>query len=381
MLLGKVLGQGLKFLSIGLVLTACGLPRSGPTENEILASSVENGGDVHIIDVTSEIASTTRRNHSLGFSPAFLSAGSISVDTIYPGDAVSITVWENVSDGVFATQGLKVTSLEAIVVDQLGNIFVPYAGTIKASGRTPDDLRRTITDLLSTQTPDPQVEVRRIEGEGATVSILGGVTGQGVFPIQISTRRLTGMIAAAGGVSLDPSVVKITVRRRENISSIWMQDLFDNPSNNIALQGGDRIFIEQDERSFISLGATGQTKIPFESENPSAIEALALIGGLQGNVSNPRGVFIFRVESAAMSNRILGRDDIKTPQKFVYVIDLTQESEMFTAREFQIQDEDTIYVTEAPYVAWQRVIGSVIGGLNAFSSIDTAVDTAGNIFE
>ena len=380
MMQSRKIADFLLILVIGVALSACGLPRSGPTEKEILASSTENGGDVHIVDVTSEVARAARRNQTLGFGAAFLSAGAISVDTIYPGDVLSITIWENISDGVFATAGQKVTPLEAIRVDQMGNIYVPYAGTIRASGRTPADLRETISNLLAAQTPDPQVEVRRISGEGATVSILGGVTGQGVFPIEISTRRLTGMIAAAGGISLDPSVVKITIRRRENLGSIWMQDLFDNPSNDIALHGGDRIFIEQDERYFISLGATGQSKVNFETKNPSAIEALALIGGLNANTSNPRGIFVFRVESAETANRILGRDDITTPQKFAYLIDLTQDAELFTAREFEIESEDTIYVTEAPYVAWQKILGSIVGSLNTFSSIDNAVTTAGEIF-
>ena len=381
MIRSRKIADFLLILLMGSVLSACGLPRSGPTEKEIMASSVENGGDVHIIDVTSEIARAARRDQTLGFGPAFLSAGAISVDTIYPGDILSITIWENVSEGVFATAGQKVTPLSEMRVDQLGNIYVPYAGTIRAAGRTPADLRETISNLLAAQTPDPQVEVRRLSGEGATVSILGGVTGQGVFPIEISTRRLTGMIAAAGGISLDPSVVKITIRRREHLGSIWMQDLFDNPANDIALHGGDRIFIEQDERYFISLGATGQSKVNFETKNPSAIEALALIGGLNSNTSNPRGIFVFRVESAEMANRILGRDDITTPQKFAYVIDLTQDSELFTAREFEIESEDTIYVTEAPYVAWQRILGSIVGSLNTFSSIDNAVTTAGEILE
>ena len=380
MMQSRKIADFLLILVIGVALSACGLPRSGPTEKEILASSTENGGDVHIVDVTSEVARAARRNQTLGFGAAFLSAGAISVDTIYPGDVLSITIWENISDGVFATAGQKVTPLEAIRVDQMGNIYVPYAGTIRASGRTPADLRETISNLLAAQTPDPQVEVRRISGEGATVSILGGVTGQGVFPIEISTRRLTGMIAAAGGISLDPSVVKITIRRRENLGSIWMQDLFDNSSNDIALHGGDRIFIEQDERYFISLGATGQSKVNFETKNPSAIEALALIGGLNANTSNPRGIFVFRVESAETANRILGRDDITTPQKFAYLIDLTQDAELFTAREFEIESEDTIYVTEAPYVAWQKILGSIVGSLNTFSSIDNAVTTAGEIF-
>lgn len=369
------------FIALSIVASCGIISRSGPTERQIRAGSVENGGDVHIIDVTDQIVDLTIRDQSLGFSTTFLNAGAPSVDTIHSGDLLEITIWENVDNGVFATLGQRVTVLPSMQVDQLGNVFVPYAGTIRVNGRTPDDLRQEITDQLALQTPDPQVEVRRQAGNGATVSILGGVTGQGVFPITAVNRRLTGMIANAGGITLDPSVVKITIRRGSHLGQIWLQDLFDNPGNDIPLHSGDRIFIEKDERYFVSLGETGQRRVSFETSNPSAIEALALVGGLRSGTSNPSGIFIFRVEPPEIANRVLGRMDITEPQRFVYVIDLTTETTMFTPQNFQILDEDTIYVTEAPYVAFRKVLGTVLGSLNAFASLDNAVDSVANTFD
>lgn len=254
---------GVLFILVGF-LASCGIARVGPTEKEIRAGAVENGGDIYIIDVTDEIARLTLRDQSLGFSTNFLNAGAVSTDTIHPGDLLAVTIWENVDSGVFATLGQRVTALPPVRVDQLGNIFIPYAGTIRASGRTPDDLRQRITEQLASQTPDPQVEVRREAGDGATVSILGGVTGQGVFPITASSRRLTGMIATAGGISLDPAVVKVTIRRGQHLGEIWLQDLYDNSGNDIPLRSNDRIFIEKDERYFVALGATGQRRFGYK---------------------------------------------------------------------------------------------------------------------
>jgi polysaccharide export outer membrane protein len=39
------------------------------------------------------------------------------------------------------------------------------------------------------------------------------------------------------------------------------------------------------------------------------------------------------------------------------VLNLTEPSGLFSAREFIIRDEDTVYVTEAPFAAWSRVLG------------------------
>ncbi len=368
-------------LVAGVFLASCGLPSSGPSVKDIRDSSVENGGDLFIVDVTQSVIDASARVQSSGFSKSFRNAGVVSVDRIHPGDTLTITIWENVENGLFTSLGSKVTILPAMQVDQLGNIFIPYAGTVKVSGLTPDELRLKITDLLKDQTPDPQIEVRRTAGDGATVSILGGVGGQGVYPIDASSRRLTGMLARAGGITLDPSVVKITVRRGAEVGEIWFQDLLDNPANDIPLRAGDKIVLEKDERYFISMGSTGQRRISFETHNPTVLEALAAVGGLRANRSNAKGIFVFRNEPASIANRVLGRSDLVGPQQFAYVVDLTSQSSLLVAGKFPIRDEDTIYVTEAPYVKWRTLLFTVIGALNATVALDSAVSGAADLFE
>lgn len=364
---------------LGVFTSGCELPRTGPTEQDIRNSGVSNGGELHIIEVTEAVALATKRQQVRGFSTVFTNAGTVSVDRIYPGDTLSITIWENVDNGLFATEGQRVTSLQAIRVDELGNIFVPYAGTVRATGRTPNDLREELTELFAPQTPDPQIEVRRRAGDGPTVTLLGGVVGQGIFPIDSSTKRLTGMLASAGGVSLDPTVVKITLRRGNQTGFIWMQDLLDNRNNDVALRSGDQILVEKDERYYISLGATSQRRVKFETRNPNIVEVVAANGGLRSSASNPRGIFIFRIESAELVNKLLGRTDLVGPQKVAYVVDLRKDSGFFIGQKFDVQSEDTIYITEAPYVAWKKIIGTVLGTLNTFTQLDNAIGSIEDI--
>ncbi len=101
---------------------------------------------------------------------------------------------------------------------------------------------------LEEQTPDPQVQVRRLAGDGATVSLVGAVGGQGVYPIERPTRTLAAMLAQAGGVTIDPEIAQVTVIRGNHTGKIWFQDLFSNPRFDIALRGGDRILVEEDTR-------------------------------------------------------------------------------------------------------------------------------------
>ena len=358
-------------------VAACGLPRSGPNKNEIFAGSVLREGDAFVVTVNSRVTQATAVTPSLGFSNSFLSAGRIGSDVIAPGDRLTITVYENVKDDpLLGNSGQRLSQLTELQVDGEGFIFIPYAGRVRAAGASPEELRTEIAQKLDPQTPDPQVIVQRVAGDGSTVTISGSAGAQGVYPIERPTRTLASMIARAGGVTIDPETAIVRVTRNGHTGKVWLLDLYENPQLDIALRAGDQIVIEEDTRAFVALGATGaQNRVPFESQNLSAIEALAIVGGLNTSLADPTGVFVFRNEPAEVANAVLGRNDLTGAQRMIYVLDLTQPTGMFEARDFLIRDGDTVYVTEAPYVQWQKTIGALTGTATAADSLANA---AGN---
>lgn len=358
-----------------VALAACGLPRPGPNATEIVAGAKSEGGELNIILVDERVARRAFSERSLGFGAGFAGLPRRVTDVINAGDKLSVTVWENVDNGLLVGTGQKVALLDEIQVDQKGNIFMPYAGTIRASGRTPDELRQVITRSLGSQTPDPQVEIRRAQGDGASVSLIGGVAAQGVYPILPSTATLAPMLAAAGGATVDPETAIVTVRRRGHSGQVYLQELYDNPRNDVALRAGDTIIVEEDRRAFTALGATGaQARVPFPRADINVVEALAEVGGLNGNVSDPTGIFVFRRESAEAANRVTGRKDMMNGEPFAYVIDLTRPSGIFIAKEFQIRDDDTIYITEAPFVAWAKILEATSSTLNFATTLTRTID-------
>lgn len=369
--------RGLVALATALALAGCALPRSGPNKSEIFSGSVLKQGDAFVVPVTAQVTRATAVTPTLGFASAFQNAGVIGSDAISPGDVLNITVFENVRDDpLLGNTGQRVSVLDTVQVDGEGFIFIPYAGRIKAAGQTPEGLRQAITRKLDPQTPDPQVTVQREAGDGATVSISGSVGAQGVYPIERPTRTLSAMLASAGGVAIEPSSAIVRVTRGGRTGQVWLEDLYANPALDIALRPGDRIVVEEDSRAFVALGATGaQSRVPFETQTLSAIEALATVGGLSTNLADPTGVFVLRDEPAEVANAVLGRNDLIGDQRLVYVLDLTAPTGIFEARDFQIRDGDTVYVTEAPFVQWQKVLGAITGTASAASSLS---NTAGN---
>ena len=353
---------------------ACGiLPRSGPTRNEIFAGSVQRQGDAFVVEVNQRVTAATAVVPALGFPNALSSAGLTDVDVIRPGDRVAFSVYENVTDGLLAGQEASASSIEEVEVDGAGFIFIPYAGRIRAAGNTPEALRGIITRNLDEQTPDPQIIVRRTAGDGSTVTVTGVVGGQGVYPIQRPTRTLSAMLAAAGGITVSPEIAQVTLVRGDQQGTIWYQDLFRDPTVDIALRGGDRILVEEDSRRFTALGATGsQTIVPFDSQVISAIEAIASVGGLNPTLADPTGVFVLRNEPEEIARAVLGRDDVVGAQRMVYVLDLTAPTGMFEARDFVIRDQDTVYVTEAPITQWNNAIRALTGTLGAANTVANA---------
>jgi len=365
-------GRRAVLVALASTVAGCALPRSGPNKREIFSGSVQQKGDAFIVAVNSRVTRAASVTPVLGFSSGFLNAGRLGSDTINPGDVLALQIWENVDDGLLASEGQAATILDEVQVDGQGFIFVPYAGRIRAAGNTPDRVRQIITERLDAQTPDPQVTVSRVAGDGATVSVVGGVGSQGVYPIDRPTRTLSAMLAAAGGIAIEPEIAQVTVLRGSHKCKVWFEDIFTDPRLDIALRGGDKIYVEEDTRAFSVLGATGtQNRIPFESQTLSAIEAIAQVGGLNTNLADPTGVFVFRTEPEVIARDVLGRSDLVGAQRFVYVLNLTEPNGMFEARDFSVRDDDLIYVTEAPYAQFQKVLSAVSGTLGPLSAANS----------
>ena len=111
--------------------------------------------------------------------------------------------------------------------------------------------------------------------------------------------------------------------------------------------------------------------MPFETQRVSGIEALAIVGGLSTLSADPTGIFVFRDEPAHIANKVLGRNDITGDRRFVYVLDLTSPTGVFLAREFNIRDLDTVYVTEAPYNQFAKILGAIVAPASTAASLDS----------
>lgn len=184
------------------------------------------------------------------------------------GDQIAVTIW-GLPD-IFPIINVSIDQ-NLRRVDANGNIFFPYAGLIKAEGKTQDELRNTLTASLSKYFTDPQVDVTIARFNSQQVFVLGEV----LKPIKINITDIPISLSNAIGESFglntntaEASEVFI-IRQNDNGNDplIFHADL-KNPSNfieagNFYLSNNDIIYVN-------SSGTTRWNKVisqffPFSS--------------------------------------------------------------------------------------------------------------------
>ena len=219
------------------------------------------------------------------------------------GDVLTVTIFEAGSGGLFipAEAGVRpgnFVTLPNQSVDNNGNISVPYAGNIRANGRTKSQLQDAIVDALKNRAIEPQVVVSTITQQTSLVTLVGDVRSPGRIPILAAGERILDTISRAGGTVGPGEEEWIMLERRGRRAMSPFGALLYEPVNNIWTHPGDTIYLYREPQTFLAFGALGtQRQIPFQAWRISLAEAVAKAGGLVDTSSDPTSVFIYRGET------------------------------------------------------------------------------------
>ncbi|MDA9208438.1 polysaccharide export protein, partial [Octadecabacter sp.] len=77
----KRLVKGAALVAALAVVASCGLPRSGPTKQEIFAGSVMRDGDAFVLLVDDRVNLVASVTPALGFAAGFRNASEVGSDT------------------------------------------------------------------------------------------------------------------------------------------------------------------------------------------------------------------------------------------------------------------------------------------------------------
>jgi polysaccharide export outer membrane protein len=265
------------------------------------------------------------------------------------------------------------------VVDENGLIKVPFAGSIRAAGRTPAEIEQDIVSRLRGKAHQPQAMVRLVRNQATNVTVVGDVANSGRIPLTPKGERLLDIIAGAGGAKQAVSKTVVQITRGDRLASMPLEAIIRDPSQNIVAQPDDIVTVAYQPYSFIALGATGSnSELPFEATGINLAQAMGRVGGLRDDRADIRGVFVFRLEDPAALGSQLPPNARLTPDgklPVIYRLDLKQPGSLFVAQSFPMRNRDVLYVSDAPLADLQKFMNMVSSAAFSVIGVANAVDS------
>ena len=291
------------------------------------------------------------------------------------GDVVDVTVFEAATGGLFIPSEAGVRpgnfiTLPRQQVDSAGNISIPYAGAIRAKGRTQVEVQHTAVNALKARAIEPQVVVSLVEQRATLFSVLGDVNAPSRFPVNHAGERVLDAIAQAGGPKSQGFEEWVLLERNGRRALSPFGALVWEPSNNIFVQPEDTIYLFRQPQTFLALGATGSPGlINFESWKMSLAEALAKAGGLSDASADASSVFLYRGETIEIAAK-LGVDVTRFAGPIIpiiYQLNLRDPAGWLLARNFEMRNKDVIYAPNSVTAEATKAMSffrTVVGTIN-----------------
>lgn len=283
------------------------------------------------------------------------------------GDVVSVTIFEAAAGGLFIPSEAGVrpgnfVQLPNQNVDNSGNISVPYAGSVRALGRTPAEVQQSIVNALKNRAIEPQVVVALVTQNTSLISVLGEVNTPNRFPVSYAGEKILDEITRAGGPKGQGYDTWVMLERDGKRATIPFGALVYEPKNNIYARPNDTIYVYNEPQTFVAFGAQGtQGQFNFGAWRISLAEAQAKAGGLNDTLADPASVFIYRGETREVAER-LGIDVSKFQGPLipvVYNVNFRDPAGYFLATKFQMRNKDVLFASNASAVEQAKVMNYI----------------------
>jgi len=325
------------------------LPSSGPTGSQIVSASqkADDALNFPIVELDSLQAIPLPPARADIFLPSYIPPPTNLIGT---GDELEVAIYEagvrlfgGASGGsdagsAAAQSGAQVARLPTYRVDDKGDIEIPFAGSIHAAGRTTTELERTIRAALKGLSENPQVLVTIRESVTNSLIIGGEVGKPGRLVLATNRESLSDAIALAGGYRGDAKDVAVRVQRDNKTITLRLSSILSGSDSDFPVYPGDRITILRQPLTFSAMGAPGRVQqITFPSPAVSLAEAVALSGGSDANLGDPKAIFLFRF--------VVGPDGTEKP--IVYHLNMMKAGAYFISQRFVMQDKDLLYIGNA----------------------------------
>lgn len=404
MLLGK---KALALVISGILISGCSFPHAGPSYGSVeeLNDAKNTQYPIPVLKINNDITTIMKAHEEkLSFKKVF---GDVKPDVykVQSGDSVDLYIWEGSPALLFGAKSydaedLSVTSnkLPTQLVEEDGNITVPFVGQIKVAGKTVRQIERDILDSLKTKANNPQVMLHVSNRPSSQMTVIGDVKNSTNITLTPKGERILDALALSSGVSQNYNKIMLSLTRNGKTSSLPLETVIENPNENIYVNAKDVLVVMYQPWTFTVLGPAGRNQeVKLEATGLNIIEALARIGGLNDNVANPNGVFIFRYEDkdiyqeyaksltkqkdvnsskqeqSLVSNTDSINDVLKNVEKIpvVYQLYMGEAESLFVAQNFKIKNGDVVYLASSganELSKFLRMVGLIVNPLMSWGN-------------
>jgi polysaccharide biosynthesis/export protein len=275
-----------------------------------------------------------------------------------PGDVLNVTIFEAAAGGLFIPleAGVRPGNFVVLpnqIVDSQGNIQVPYAGQVRALGRSAREVQISIVEALKSRAIEPQAVVTIITQNTSMISVLGEVNNPSRFPASTAGEKVLDAITRAGGPKSQGYETWLMIEREGRRATAPFGALVYEPKNNIWVHPNDTIYLYREPQTFLAFGGTGQQgQFSFDAWRVSLGEAVGKAGGLNDTLAEPSAVFLYRGETREVAER-LGVDCSRFPGPIIpiiYNVNLRNADGYALATKFELRNKDVLYIANATTV-------------------------------
>ena len=383
-------------LSFALLAGCAALPKDGPDDGSIrreaslTIAAPKAAYGYALVGLSDKILEFVGANQNTDLFKSFGGGkGGAPEITLGVGDVIQITVYESQSGGLFipAEAGSRpgnFVTFPAQTIGRSGFITVPYAGAVKAVGRSQSAIEADIVARLVDRAIEPQVTLSVVNQQAANASVVGNVNSPNALVVRPGGDTVLDMIARAGGLKGEAYESFVTLQRGGKSKTVNFNALVKDPKENIYVAPGDTLYVYSEPKAFQGFGASGQVgRFPFGQEKLSLVDAVGLAGGLLDNRADPGAVFVYRMEDVAVLEQMgvdvshlsrSGEKSSKANIPTIYQANFRRPEIYFLAQRFFMQPGDVLYVSNADAVELSKATKMLESVTSPVTSVASAIN-------